>query len=133
MEKVNSVVLLFNDLGYEQQYEMFALLGNSTNQEIYETSTMKSSGQDLTLEDLKYVGKNSFYQECDGWLKTFIDHLTARKKSSNENTNYNANKLGWAGPHSRFPLKTAVQFHQTQIILKTTQNQPDQAVPFIII
>ena len=90
-EKVNSIFLLYNDLEYEQQCDMFALLGNSLNQEIYETSTMKSSGQDLTIEDLKDVSKLGFYQECEGRLKNFIDHLTARKKSTNENTNYKAN------------------------------------------
>ena len=79
-EKVNSIFLLYNDLEYEQQCDMFALLGNSLNQEIYETSTMKSSGQDLTIEDLKDVSKLVFYQECKVRLRNFIDHITARKK-----------------------------------------------------
>ena len=78
-EKVNSIFLLYNDLPYKQQCDLFALLGNSLNQEIYETSTMKSSGQDLTIEDLKDVSKLGFYQECEVRLRNFIDHLTARK------------------------------------------------------
>ena len=40
---------------------------------------MKSSGQDLTIEDLKDVSKLGFYQECEVRLRNFIDHLTVRK------------------------------------------------------
>ena len=91
-DKVKNTFMLYSDLPYEQKCEMFALLGNSLNDVIYEKSNVKSkNGGDLTIEDLKNVNKRMYYEECEGRLKHFIDHLTHRKRSDKDNTNFKSN------------------------------------------
>ena len=69
-------------------------LGDALNQEIYE-ETVKSERrtEDITLFDLKAASKEEFYEKCEKRLKCFLDALTAKKKSENDNINFKSNVI----------------------------------------
>ena len=113
-DQVKTLFLLYNDLSFHQQCDMFSFLGNSLNEAVYKNSLKKSkSGLDINIEDLKIAGKMEFYDECDVRIKNFIDNLTSKKRSNNENMNYKANV--WENilkaRNSKFLSETGVKEH----------------------
>ena len=113
-DQVKTLFLLYNDLSFHQQCDIFSFLGNSLNEAVYKNSLKKSkSGLDINIEDLKIAGKMEFYDECDVRIKNFIDNLTSKKRSNNENMNYKANV--WENilkaRNSKFLSETGVKEH----------------------
>lgn len=93
-DQVRIIFMFYNHLQYEEQCDVFSFLGDALNQEIYEES-LKSERrtEDITLFDLKAASKEEFYEKCEKRLKCFLDALTAKKKSENDNINFKSNVI----------------------------------------
>ena len=92
IDQVKLVLLFFNELTFEGQCDLFTLLGNELNKDVYEaTKSSDVNIGELDLESLKKSNKTDFYQSCDKRLQSFIDALTEHSRSSCNNTNWKSN------------------------------------------
>ena len=91
-DKVKLLMLLYDELGFNEQCDLLAFQGYSLNKEIYEASKQNDkAAYNLNLNDLKTSKKSEFYENCDGRLKSFIDNLTNKEQYENDNLNFKSN------------------------------------------
>ena len=90
--KINMIFMFISNMQLAAQSDVFSLLGNLLNQEMYCASKdIEKNAQDITIYDLKAANKVDLYNKCDKRLQSFIDALTARLKSEHENINFKSN------------------------------------------
>ena len=95
MEDKDQVKMLFkfySDINIQGQCDIFALLQSALNEDLYIASKQKDKNdRDLNLEDLKKSQKETLYSLCDVSLQSFINNITERKISLNDNENFKCN------------------------------------------
>jgi hypothetical protein len=103
-----------------QQANLFAFLGDSLNETIYEESLKSSTlAKDLDLERLNEKNKKQFYENRDKRVTCFIDALTARKVYTNNecvNFKYNAYENILKARNSKFVSDVGLKEHMVSYL-----------------
>ena len=112
--QVKLLLWCYTGLSLDGQSDFLALVGSTLNESLLD-SAKKSEVfcKDLNLEHLKKASKEEFYQSCDLRLKSFIDHITVRSRSSSDNENFKSNVYEnlLKARHSKFFSHVGVKEH----------------------
>ena len=94
VEGCKLLYLMYSNMGYEGQCDVFSFLDSSLNENLKTESVEKvRNASKLSIKDLKKATKDQLYDECDGRLKNFIDAITHKQWNSpkDDNNTYKAN------------------------------------------
>ena len=119
-DQIKIIFMFYCELEQGQQEDLFAFLGDSLNETIYEESKNKCKhAQDLDIGQLQEKNKSEFYKNCDKRVTSFLNALTARQVNTNSNCvnfKYNAYENILKARNSKFISEIGLKEHMVSYL-----------------